>query len=114
MKKIFLTILSGIICLTASAQELVSEALPFMQMDFNPSSVAMGSTRIPGAAILPLSGTKLAAGVAYESYMPDFGGTQYVSGGVAGTTADSEHRWGSPGAPETRLPGSVLRLARFW
>ena len=85
MKKISLTILSGIICLTASAQELVSEALPFMQMDFNPSSVAMGSTRIPGAPILPLSGTKLAAGVAYESYMPDFGGTQYVSGGVAGT-----------------------------
>ena len=85
MKKISLTLLAGILCLAASAQEPVSEALPFMQMDFNPSSIAMGSTRIPSAAILHLSGTKLAADVAYESYMPELSGTQYVSGGAAGT-----------------------------
>lgn len=84
MRKISLILVSGILCLAASAQDLVSEALPFMQMDFNTSSIAMGSTRIPGAAVLPLSDTKLAAGVAYESYMPDLSNTRYISGGVAG------------------------------
>ena len=53
MKKISLTLLAGILCLAASAQEPVSEALPFMQMDFNPSSIAMGSTRIPSRRSSP-------------------------------------------------------------
>ena len=84
MRKISLILLSGILCMAASAQELVSEALPFMQIDFNPVSTSMGSSIVPSAAVLPLGSTRLAAGVAYENYMPDLGSTQYISGGVAG------------------------------
>ena len=61
-----------------------SEALPFMQLDFQPASLAMGSSPVHSAATLPLGGSPLAAGVAFETYMPAISATNYISAGVAG------------------------------
>ena len=83
MRKIFIILAAGLLSLSAGAQ--TSEALPFIRMDFNPASIAMGSSKIPSAAVLPLSGIRLAGGVAYESYMPKLSSTKYISGGAAGT-----------------------------
>ena len=77
MRKIFIILAAGLLSLSAGAQ--TSEALPFIQMDFNPASIAMGSSKIPSAAVLPLSGIRLAGGVAYESYMPKLSSTKYIS-----------------------------------
>ena len=88
MKKISLSLLFCLASMAASAQSPVSEALPFMQMDFNPVSLAMGSSGLPTAAILLQGDTRLAAGVAYENYMPELGSTQYIIGGVAGAVGN--------------------------
>lgn len=83
MKKLYILLASGLISLSAVAQ--TSEALPFIQLDYNPVSLSMGSTLIPSSAVLPLSGKQLAAGVVYQSYMPELSATKYIGGGVAGT-----------------------------
>lgn len=83
MRKLYMILAAGLMSLSAAAQ--TSEALPFLQLDYNPASLAMGSTLIPSSAVLPLSGIKLSGGVAYESYMPAISATSYISGGAAGT-----------------------------
>ena len=82
MRKLYIILAAGLISLSAAAQ--TSEALPFIQMDFSTVSLGMGSTAIPSAAVLPLKETKVAGGVAYESYMPALSATKYISGGAAG------------------------------
>lgn len=83
MRKIAIIAAACLMSLAAAAQ--TSEALPFIQMDFSPVSLGMGSTCVPSSAVLPLSGTKLAAGVVYEDYMPELSSTQYFGAGVAGS-----------------------------
>lgn len=83
MRKIAIIAAACFMSLAAAAQ--TSEALPFIQMDFSPVSLGMGSTCVPSSAVLPLSGTKLAGGVAYEDYMPNLSSTQYISAGLAGS-----------------------------
>lgn len=82
MRKLYMILAAGLMTLEAAAQ--TSEALPFIQMDYNPVSLATGSTLIPSSAVLPLSDVKLAGGVAYESYMPGLSPTNYISAGAAG------------------------------
>lgn len=84
MKKIYIILAGILICSGVSAQELVSEAMPFVQLDYNPVSVAMGSTRVASAALLPLSSYNLKAGATYQNYMPEIDGTQYMGVGVSG------------------------------
>lgn len=84
MKKSAVILIAGLFSIAASAQDPVSEALPFLQLDYNPSSIAMGSTRVPSAALLPFSVEKLEGGVSYQSYMPEFNSTSFIGGGVAG------------------------------
>ena len=83
MRKLYMILAAGLLSLSAAAQ--TSEALPFIQLDYNPASLGMGSTLIPSSAVLPLSGVKIAGGVAYESYMPSLSATRYIGGGAAGT-----------------------------
>ena len=82
MKKLYSMILALSLPLGMSAQ--TSEALPFMQLDFQPASLAMGSSHVHSAATLPLGASPLDAGVAFETYMPAISATNYISGGVAG------------------------------
>ena len=84
MKKLSIIIATGLISLAAAAQNPTSEALPFMQLDYNPSSLAMGSTVVPTAALLPFSDIKVAGGVTYQNYLPQISATQYIGGGMAG------------------------------
>ena len=84
---------AGLMTLEAAAQ--TSEALPFIQMDYNPVSLATGSTLIPSSAVLPLSDVKLAGGVAYESYMPGLSPTNYISAGAAGKFSGFEFAAGA-------------------
>ena len=84
MRKLFYIALAGLMPLAMNAQTLGTEAMPFVHLDYNPASLAMGSTMAPTAAVLPLSDFTLAAGGAYKYYMPDISGTKYYSGGVAG------------------------------
>jgi hypothetical protein len=84
MKKIYLTLSSCLLCIVAIAQNPVSEALPFVQLDYNPASISMGSTYIGSAAMVPLSDSNLNAGALYQSYMPEIDGTQYMGVGVSG------------------------------
>lgn len=86
MKKIYMILAGSLFCAGAFAQDLVSEAMPFVQLDYNPVSVSMGSTRVASAAVLPLSDYSLSAGATYQSYMPEMNGTQYIGVGVSGKT----------------------------
>ena len=76
---------AGLISLAAAAQNPTSEALPFMQLDYNPSSLAMGSTKVSSAATIPFSGIQLAGGLSYQTYMPQLSATKYIGGGFAGS-----------------------------
>ena len=84
MKKLSIIIATGLISLAAAAQNPTSEALPFMQLDYNPSSLAMGSTVVPTATLLPFCDIKVAGGVTYQNYLPRISATQYIGGGMAG------------------------------
>lgn len=83
MKKLYIILAAGLMSLSAAAQ--TSEALPFIQLDYSPVSLSMGSSLIPSSAVLPLSDSRLAGGVLYESYMPELSATRYIGAGVAGT-----------------------------
>lgn len=85
MKKLYITLALGLVSLVAAAQTLVSDALPFVQLDYNPASIAMGSTSVPTVAYLPLDGVKIAGGVGYQTYMPQISATKYIGAGVAGS-----------------------------
>ena len=85
MRKLYIMLAAGLLSLAAAAQNPTSEALPFMQLDYNPSSIAMGSTVVSSAATIPFSGIKLAGGVSYQNYMPQLSATQYIGGGFAGS-----------------------------
>lgn len=85
MKKLYIMLAAGMVSLAAAAQGPVSDALPFIQVDYNPASIAMGSTYVPSVAVVPLSGVSLVGGVGYQNYMPAISGTQYISAGAAGT-----------------------------
>ena len=88
MKKILLGLLCTLSYFSAFAGEPKSEALPFVQLDFSPASLAMGSTRIASAAVLPLQDNVFRGGVFYQNYMPDFSGTKYIGAGAAGKYQD--------------------------
>lgn len=75
---------TGLISLAAAAQNPTSEALPFMQLDYNPSSIAMGSTQVSSAATLPFCEMKLAGGLSYQNYMPQISATKFIGAGLAG------------------------------
>ena len=85
MRKFYIMLAAGLISLAAAAQDPTSEALPFMQLDYNPSSLAMGSTVVSSAATIPFSGIKLAGGLSYQNYMPQLSATQFIGGGLAGS-----------------------------
>lgn len=74
--------------LAAAAQNPVSEALPFTQLDFSPASIGMGGTKVSSVATVPLSGIELAGGLSYQSYLPAISPTSYFGGGIAGTFED--------------------------
>lgn len=84
MRKIALFLTAASLSFAAVAQNPVSEALPFLQLDYNPASIAMGSTRVPSAALLPFTVEKLAGGVSYQNYMPEISSTAFIGGGIAG------------------------------
>ena len=84
MKKFYTVLAACLITAAGWAQQPVSDAMPFIQLDYNPASLAMGSTLVPSSAVLPLS-PGFAAGVAYQSYMPAISGTEYISAGAAGS-----------------------------
>ena len=84
MRKIYVILAASLCCLAAGAQTPVSEAMPFVQLDFNPASIAMGSTRVPAAAVLGGADFQFAGGVNYQNYMPKLDGTHYIGAGAAG------------------------------
>ena len=68
----------------ANAGEPSSEAMPFLQLDFNHTSLAMGSTMVPSAATIPEADFNVAGGAGFTSYMPKLDGTKYINLGGAG------------------------------
>ena len=88
MRKIYSSIVAALLCLAAFAQEPVSDALPFIQIDQNPASVAMGSSRIHSAASVFLDDFNFAGGVTFQNYMPKLDGTSYIGAGAAGKYGD--------------------------
>ena len=82
---LILLVLTSFTWSSAHAQKAsTTEALPFLQLDFNHSSLAMGSTITPTAALVPAKDYSIAGGVGYTSYMPKLDGTKYISAGASG------------------------------
>lgn len=84
MRKIYSILLAGLLPFALHAQEATSDALPFVQIDFNPASLAQGSSVVPTVASIPFADFTISAGGAFEQYMPEISATQYISGGAAG------------------------------
>lgn len=84
MRKIYSALAAMVFCTASWGQDPVSDAMPFMQLEFSPVSLSMGGTQLATSALVPLSDKTLRAGVSYLNYMPELDGTQYVGLGVAG------------------------------
>ena len=84
MRKVYISFVLALCGFAAAAQDPVSDALPFVAVDFNPASVAMGSSTPATAATLPMHTAVFAGGIVYQSYMPALDGTKYMGAGFGG------------------------------
>ena len=85
MKKFAMILAAGMVSLSVYAGTPESDAMPFAQLDYNPVTIAMGSTTINCASRLPFMKWNYAAGVGYEDYMPQLSGPKYfIVGAQAG------------------------------
>lgn len=84
MKKAFTILLLSLASTAAMAGGPGTEVLPFLQQDFNPSSLAMGGTSVGSAATVPFMDCRFAAGVSYLDYLPKYDECKYFGGGAAG------------------------------
>jgi len=83
MKKFYMIIAAGLVSLNMFAGSPASPALPFVQLDYFAKSLAMGSSFIGCASLLPMEDVKIKGGLAYEDYMPELSGTKYMGAEVS-------------------------------
>lgn len=67
----------------AGAVDPGTEAMPFLRLEFSPSSLAVGGSRPGSAAIVPFSQNQFAAGASYMKFAPELSSTTYISGGAS-------------------------------
>ncbi|MCR4571023.1 MAG: hypothetical protein K5652_02355 [Bacteroidales bacterium] len=89
MKKFAMILAAGMVSLSVYAGTPESDAMPFAQLDYNPVTIAMGSTTINCASRLPFMKYNYAAGVGYEDYMPQLSGTKYFIVGAQARTGEN-------------------------
>ena len=104
MRKIYSILLAGLLPFALHAQEATSDALPFVQIDFNPASLAQGSSVVPTVASIPFADFTISAGGAFEQYMPEISATQYISGGAAGKYGKEPHFRSPAGRERKSVP----------
>ena len=114
MRKLYMILAAGLASLNIYAGNPASEALPFMQIDYTPRSIAMGNSNLGCSSAVALADFKFKGGIGYDNYMPELSGTRYMIGGIAakrnsfGFSASFQRGTGDKISGENYSPSEIL------